>query len=129
MIGLVLMIIEAGAGVAADTSATLDPSGQLQLTAQTIPVPETASGAPEATLLGPLPGSTPLLIDVGIDEQLQKKQAAVSAIYDSASSSYHHFYTDATWDAQFSVPQVTYDAVANQLVADGMQVAYSDQER
>jgi len=51
--------------------------------------------------------------------------AAARAVYDPASSGYHHFYTPAQWAARFSVAKSTYTGVASQLTSQGLAVVYS----
>ncbi|HWW10225.1 MAG TPA: S53 family peptidase [Candidatus Acidoferrales bacterium] len=92
-------------------------------------VQQTVPAVPGATLLGALAPTTPLTIDLAIDSNLAAKQAAVAAVYNTSSPTYHHYYTNATWDAQFSVAQATYSAVVNPLTALGMSVLYSDETR
>lgn len=78
----------------------------------------------QATDLGPIAGSTPLHIVVGMHGNLAGAEAYAAQVYTPGSSLYHHFLTPSKFTAMFSPTRTQVNAVANYLSSNGMQNIY-----
>jgi pseudomonalisin len=83
-----------------------------------------------STLLGDVPAATPMIVGVSLTPaDAAGEEAAAAAINDRTSPQYHHFFTPATWQARFVLPQSVSDPVVQRYIAAGLQVVYSSPTR
>ena len=103
------------------TAAALDTTGGSKVLSQAV-IP----GLSGTTPLAALPASQRLQVGVALgDPNAAAEAAAAQAVYDPSSPSYHRFFTPAAWQAEFSLPQATFDGLVGQLTGHGLRVAYT----
>ena len=114
----------AGASLGLAAAAPAGATATMRLSADVLPA--LASYAD----LGPTDASRHIQVDVTIARPNPAgEQAAYAAMYTPGNSSYRHFLTPAQFDAQFGVPQATFDAVRAFATADGLTVASAPDSR
>jgi pseudomonalisin len=86
-------------------------------------VPSVLSGLSLASYLAPAPASQ--VMTVGVSAQRPDPAAVTSmvqAVYDPASSLYHHFLTPAQFDRQFGLPSSEVSAIEHWMTSAGLKL-------
>jgi hypothetical protein len=93
------------------------PHGSQQLTGMV------AAGQGNVPLVGPLPASTPLQLDVALPLTNEPAlEAALQALYDPASPTFHHYLTPAAFGQAYGASPSDYQALADYVKARNLTV-------
>lgn len=102
-------------GAAAASSASASVTSSSWGTTATL-----ATSIPGATLSGNAPASTPVRLAVTLQPQnAAAEQAAVRAMYQPGSATFHQFLTPAQWEAAYAPTTAQVSAVTSYLSSDG----------
>jgi pseudomonalisin len=123
---VVITVVAVGAfvlsGVPAGLAATTAPTAAAVSTA--VLVNDVLPGLGQATLLGSTAAGTKVEVGITLARPHPAEEATLKReMYTKGSSEYHHFLTPAQFDAEFGVPQSTYDSLRSWATRSGLKVA------